>query len=79
MARSFVFKFLSHAIRQPRIVLEADSRRFSFVILVEGQLPTTYLEKEIRWRLRINIESLGRRSCPALARVSDLLPAKSSR
>ncbi|MGP8197885.1 MAG: hypothetical protein ACLQU4_00095, partial [Limisphaerales bacterium] len=55
MARSFVIKFLPYAIRQPRIVLKAESH-FSFVILVEGQLATTDFEEEIRWRFRINIE-----------------------
>ena len=56
-----------------------DSRHFSFVILDEGQLRTIDLEEEIRFRFGINIEStLDGRSCPRLARPTDLLLARSS-
>ena len=37
--------------------MEADSRHLSVVILDEGQLSTTHLEKEIRFRFGINVES----------------------
>jgi hypothetical protein len=37
--------------------MEADRRHFSVVILDEGQLSTTHLEKEIRFRFGINVES----------------------
>src|SRR6187551_1997328 len=57
--RSFVLKFLSLAIRQwqPCPIMEADSRHFSVVILDEGQSSATHLEKEIRFRFGINVES----------------------
>src|SRR5678815_784859 len=57
--RSFVFNLPSHSIRQrqPRTIMEADRRHFSVVILDEGQLSTTHLEKEIRFRFGINVES----------------------
>ena len=55
MARSFVFKFLSLAVRQPRDTVD-DRCHFSLVILEEGQLRAIDLEEEICFRFGKHIE-----------------------
>jgi len=55
MARSFVFKFLSFAIRQPREMVDYR-RHFAFIILNEGQLRVIDFEEEICFRFGINIQ-----------------------
>src|SRR4030095_5356220 len=56
IARSFILKFLSFAIRQPRHMVD-DPYHFALIILNEGHLRAIDLEEEIGFRFGIKIQS----------------------
>jgi hypothetical protein len=56
MARSFVFKFLPLAIRQPRHMVDYR-HHFAFIILNECHLRAIDFEEEICFRFGIKIQS----------------------